>query len=94
MPRDPSTPPRFSERGVAMVEFAVVLPVLAMLVVGVVEFELRVRARTPPPILDSLLIVSGVKAMYRWYSVLESLPPGRLELPRSMAMVWLLAPRS
>jgi Flp pilus assembly protein TadG len=34
MPSDPPTPPRFSERGVAMVEFAVVLPVLAMLVVA------------------------------------------------------------
>jgi hypothetical protein len=75
MPSDPSTPPGFSERGVAMVEFAVVLPVLAMLVAGVVEFESRVRAKMPPPILDSLLIVSGVKAMYRTYSVLETLPP-------------------
>ncbi len=70
-----------------MVEFAVVLPVLAMLVAGVIELESRVREKTPPPILDSLLIVSAVKAMYRSYSVLESLRPGTLELPRSMAMV-------
>lgn len=47
-----------------MVEFAVILPVLAMLVVGVVELESRVREKTPPPIVDSLLIVSAVKAMF------------------------------
>jgi Flp pilus assembly protein TadG len=55
--------PRPEERGVAMVEFAVILPVLAMLVVGVVEIGFAFK--------EKLLVDNAIQVAARTGSVLD-----------------------
>lgn len=81
--------PRPEERGVAMVEFAVILPVLAMLVVGVVEIGFAFK--------EKLLVDNAIQVAARTGSVLgqsddvdlrilEALEQGFASLPARLAI--------